>query len=154
MKKVLIYDKDGNSEEVNSSELDFRPSVYGIVIEDGKVLLSKQWDGYDFPGGGIEKHETIEQALKREFWEEAGLDVEVLDLVHAQTSFYQYHGGKFNCILLYYLCRRVGGELSIDNADETEKEYMQMPEWIDLNSISDIIFYNSIDSIELLEKLK
>lgn len=154
MKKVFIYDKDGNSEEVNSSELDFRPSVYGVVIEDGKVLLSKQWDGYDFPGGGIEKHETIEQALKREFWEEAGLDVEVLDLVHAQTSFYQYHGGKFNCILLYYLCKRVGGELSIDNADETEKEYMQMPEWIDLNSISDIIFYNSIDSIELLEKLK
>ena len=87
-KKVVCRNKDGEEKEVLASELKFRPSVYGILIEHNKVLLSKQWDGYDFPGGGVEIYETMEEALKREFLEETGLKVRVRQIIHGETSMY------------------------------------------------------------------
>lgn len=87
-KIISCRDIDGNIFEVPASELKFRPSVYGIIIQDNKVLLSKQWDGYDFPGGGIELGETIEEALKREVWEETGLKVEKGQFVACEESFF------------------------------------------------------------------
>jgi hypothetical protein len=41
MKKVVCHDINGEKEEVEANKLQFRPSVYGILIEDGKVLLSR-----------------------------------------------------------------------------------------------------------------
>lgn len=67
--KIICNDPFGNKREVEPDKLIFRPSVYGVLIEDGKVLLIQQWDGHDFPGGGVEIHETLRQALKREFLE-------------------------------------------------------------------------------------
>lgn len=64
MKKVICRDHEEKLYEVGVDKLKFRPSVYGILIEDGKVLLSRQWEGYDFPGGGIELGETVEEVLK------------------------------------------------------------------------------------------
>ncbi|UHA72754.1 NUDIX domain-containing protein [Paenibacillus sp. 481] len=52
--------------------------VYGVVIMDGSVLLTKKARGphtgkWDFPGGRIEFGEEPFEALKREFLEETGL---------------------------------------------------------------------------------
>ncbi len=60
MKKVTYRDKDNNKKEILAEKLQFRPSVYGIIFNEdkSKVLLSKQWDGYDFPGGGKELFST------------------------------------------------------------------------------------------------
>jgi len=64
-KKVICHDLNEKEFEVDADKLIFRPSIYGVLIEDNKVLLSKQWDGYDMPGGGVNIHETLEEALKR-----------------------------------------------------------------------------------------
>lgn len=55
----------------------FRPSVRGIVIRDGKVLMihSRKYDYYKFPGGGIEPGEEMIAALCREVAEESGFCV-------------------------------------------------------------------------------
>ena len=66
--QVTCHDINGNLFEISVDQLSFRPSVYGVIIKDGKVLLSKQWDGYDFPGGAIEPGETIHEALIREIF--------------------------------------------------------------------------------------
>lgn len=144
----------GNKKEVNADELIFRPSVYGILIENGKVLLSKQWDGYDFPGGGIEIGETIGEALKREFWEETGLKIKIGRPVICETSFFKPSlvKGYWNCQMLYFLCEQVGGELSKDNFDEYEKKYADMPEWVDLGSVDKLTFYNSVDSLKVIRE--
>ena len=66
----------GVRQEVAIKDLAFRPSVYGVAIWDGKVLLVPQWDGYDFPGGGVDLGETLDEAFRREVFEESGLTVE------------------------------------------------------------------------------
>ncbi len=157
-KKILCHDLNGNKTEIESNKLTYRPSVYGILIENNKILLSKQWDGYDFPGGGTDIHETIEEALKREFIEETGLEIEVLKPIHVETSFFdpshsKKHKGKYwNCPLIYFLVKKVGGEISKDNLDEEELEYADMPEWINLDSIDGIKYINSIDSKKVIKK--
>ena len=57
--------------------LHIRPSVRGIVIRDGKVLMvhSRKYDYYKFPGGGIEAGEDHNEALCREVREETGFEV-------------------------------------------------------------------------------
>lgn len=158
MKKVTCRNIDGETFEVEPSQLTYRPSVYGVLIEDNKVLLSKQFDGYDFPGGGSESYETIHQTLEREFFEETGLKVEALGPTHCETSFFnpshsKKHKGEFwNCPLIYFSVKKVGGELSTDNFDEEEKEYAAMAEWIDLKEIRSLKFINSINSVEIIEK--
>ncbi len=54
----------------------------GILMkENGEVLLAQRPAGkpyayyWEFPGGKVEKGETIEEALKREFMEELGITV-------------------------------------------------------------------------------
>lgn len=54
--------------------------VYGLVIEQNKILLIKKYGGpydgkLDLPGGTIEFMEKPIDTLKREFMEEVGIDV-------------------------------------------------------------------------------
>jgi len=155
-KKNFIKCKDINGVEfeVSVESLSFRPSVYGIIFKDEKVLLSKQWDGYDFPGGGIKIGETIESALKREVKEETGFDVKMNELIACENSFFKYRSkDKYvQSILIYYLCEITGGEICLDFIAESEKEYIGEPEWISLKDIEKIKFYNSIDSSDVVRK--
>ncbi len=55
----------------------------GIILCGGKVLLGQRRHDkslpflWEFPGGKLEKGETLEQCLKRELMEEMGLELEV-----------------------------------------------------------------------------
>ncbi len=74
---VNCEDIKGNITQVSTKDLSFRPTVHGVITKNNQILLSKQWDGYDFPGGGIKLGETIEEALIREVKEETGVDVKL-----------------------------------------------------------------------------
>ena len=54
-----------------------RPSARAIIIKNNKVYMihSSKYDYYEFPGGGIEKGESMIDCLIRETKEEAGLIV-------------------------------------------------------------------------------
>ncbi|PIT93649.1 hypothetical protein COU00_03180 [Candidatus Falkowbacteria bacterium CG10_big_fil_rev_8_21_14_0_10_43_11] len=155
-KQVVVRDRDNNKFKVSVDKLTFRPSVYGVIIKTGKILLARQWDGYEFPGGGINLHETIEEGLKREVWEETGYKVRMGNILHSETSFFTpapyYKGVFWNCVLIYYICSIVSGKISTKHFDDNEKKIMSMAEWVDLKDIGKLKFYNSIDSAKLIKK--
>jgi 8-oxo-dGTP diphosphatase len=153
-KIITCIDIKGRKHKVDSNKLSFRPAVYGIAIKDGKVLLSKQWDGYDFPGGGIKIWESIDQALIREYFEETGLKIKLKNAVFCETSFFQriYKKEFVNSILIYFLCEIIGGKLSSINLAEHEKKYISGAEWIDIKLISKIKFYNPVDNVKIIKQ--
>lgn len=60
--------------------------IYRIVREDSKILLVQQpkprgvFPGkYDFPGGGVEFGETLEEALRREFLKELNATFQIME---------------------------------------------------------------------------
>jgi len=67
---------------------DTRQSAKAVMHRNGKVLLLKNERGWDLPGGHVKKDENMLQALKREVYEETGLDI--FDPVELNYS----HGNK------------------------------------------------------------
>lgn len=155
-KKIICEDIEGKKYEVSINQLAFRPSVYGIIIQDDKILLSRQWDGYDFPGGGINLGETVDDALKREVKEETGFDANPDKIITCETSFFKlpFTEKYVHSIHLYYLCKITGGELSTEFFDNDEKQYANKAEWIALKNTNKIKFCNSADSLKIIEKAK
>lgn len=155
-KNVICVDKDGNKTEVSADELVFRPSVYGIILRDDRVLLVPQWDGYDFPGGGIEPGETLDEAFEREIKEETGLSVSRGAIVAAASNLYvpthTHREEYWQGILLYFLCENVQGEISTDGFDAGEQEYARQAEWIPIEKLSSLKFYNAVDTPRLVQK--
>lgn len=149
-KTVTCVDVRGKEYEVPLNQLEWRPSAYAVVIKDKKVLLSKQFDGYDLPGGGIELGEMPEEAVIRETEEETGIQVESPKLLAIHSNFFKmpniHRDDHFvHSILIYYKCEFVRGTLSTTGFDEHEKTFADMPVWFPLSELNDIIPASSID---------
>lgn len=70
--------------------------VYGLIIENGKILLINKITGpYDgklyLPGGSINFGEIPEETLKREIKEETGLEIEEYELYDASSVVVQWN---------------------------------------------------------------
>ncbi|MFA5755121.1 MAG: NUDIX domain-containing protein [Candidatus Paceibacterota bacterium] len=50
-------------------------AVFGLLEYNQKIVLTKTKRGWELPGGHIEEKESIEKALKREMFEEAGANI-------------------------------------------------------------------------------
>jgi putative (di)nucleoside polyphosphate hydrolase len=74
-------------------ERGYRPNV-GIILcnPENRVLWARRAgrDGWQFPQGGIKAHETAEQALYRELYEEVGLKAECVDLLGRTRDWLHY----------------------------------------------------------------
>lgn len=69
------------------------PGVQGILERDGRVLLARrmhepQRGHWDLPGGFVEETEHPLAALRREFLEETGLEVEAAELLRIDIEPY------------------------------------------------------------------
>lgn len=62
---------------MTKSTLQIR-QIVGLIVFDGEKFLilhrKLNWKGWEYPKGGIEEGETHEEAVKRELWEETGLE--------------------------------------------------------------------------------
>ncbi len=86
----------------------------GILIEDNKLALIERHRGerhyFSFPGGGVDKGETFEEAVIREIAEELGLHVQVLRRIADL---------RFNGEMQYYfLVEKIGGEFGTGTGEE------------------------------------
>ncbi len=154
--RVTALDIFGKKYDVSAADLTWRPAVYGIVIEDGKILMPRQFKTkYNLPGGGVELGEDLEEALVREVKEETGIDVKPVKLVGFRTSIFYAshdHGTKnvYHSLLFYFLCKKTGGELSIEGFDDEEKRYAEMAEWVPIGVLDDIDLTGTVDCKDII----
>lgn len=152
---VFCEDRLGKKVKVKFADLTFRPSIYAIAIKNDKVLLVPQWDGWDFPGGGVDLGESLDEAFERELWEETGLKAKRgKDVFVGSKLFISPNSGKpLHTILIYSLAKSLRGKISTNNFDENEKIYAKKAEWIDLKRTSKLKFYNGVDSVKLIKSV-
>ena len=84
-----------------------------LIDADGRILMSQRPAGkshaglWEFPGGKVEKDEVPEQALRRELWEELG--IEPCESCFQTFSFTSHKYEDFHLLMPLYLCRQWDG---------------------------------------------
>ena len=92
--------------------------VAGILIEDQRVLLAQRSRHrsfpllWEFPGGKVEPGETPEAALRREFLEELGIEIEPSS-VYTSIAYPGTHGGPVR-VVFYRVNQRRGEPQLLD----------------------------------------
>jgi len=100
-----------------------RVRACGLLEEDSKILLIKHESiglkGFLWapPGGGVDFGESVEQSLKREFLEETGLNIEILEFLFV----FELINDRHHAIELFYKVKRLDGKLSLGHDPEFDK---------------------------------
>ena len=97
----------GQRRRYPARQVRFRPAVYGVAVDGGRVLLGRSaFTGrLDIPGGAVEPWESLEQALRREFREETGVEPEPVELFHFTENFFAFFDRPFHSLRFYFLVR-------------------------------------------------
>jgi 8-oxo-dGTP diphosphatase len=94
----------------------FSVGVFSLILDEkNRILLCHRTDRdlWNLPGGGLERGETPWQGVIREVKEEVGLDAEVIKLQGVYSKAFE------DDIILSFVCRKVGGKLTLsDEADD------------------------------------
>lgn len=104
--------------------------VYALIYDEveEKVLMVKNVGAsWTFPGGAVEKGETLEQALIREVKEEVNLTVEMEHLVSVNEAFFVHK--NIQPIFFTFKVHVIDGEISINYPNEiSEIKWMNLEE--------------------------
>ena len=135
-----MYFRDVKGEKVKvpeNKEYSWRPAVYGVLIENNKLLFIKpNWDDkYCLPGGSMELGETTSQSLEREFIEETGYKIKIKNPHHPHVDNFLFGSNKvnkyFQRISLYYEVERISKKQSKKLDEETTEIH-----WKNINKLS------------------
>ncbi|MBO2516091.1 MAG: NUDIX hydrolase [Clostridiales bacterium] len=129
----IIKEFDYKDYKVNGT-VGIRPSVRAIIIRDGKLALvyNEKYDYYAFAGGGIEDHETREEALIREIREELGLNV-IPASIKEYGLVVRKEKGSFDDLFIqenYYFMCEVSSDHIAQQLDDYEEAELYGLRWI------------------------
>lgn len=118
----------------------FRIIIKALIFKGDKLLLIKRNKKSDFaggcwdiPGGKMEYKETPEDALKREVYEETGLNINIENIISISSGINEKKKKQY--ISIVYLCKYNSGDillsdehtdyiwLNINEAESYEKIY-------------------------------
>jgi len=103
-----------------------------IVYKNGKVLLQKRKDNgcYGYAGGCVELYEEVEQAAKREMFEETGLTalkLELFDVFSGEDMTYIYpNKDKVSIIDIVFICTNFTGDVITSTNETTECKWFSI----------------------------
>ncbi len=111
----------------------------GVVVKNGKILLNKRNDPeqpdvhglWEFPGGGVEIGETVEESVIREVGEECGYTVAIVSQLRCAWTVQiknprSSHQG-IQIYLLPFVCKIIGGDGKV-NDEEVQETTWVLPE--------------------------
>ena len=116
-----------------------RQAVRAVVLKDNKILMVHTNKGdYKFPGGGIKRQESHEEALRREVIEETGYIINRMGKrvgMITQRNPNQFDtSGIFEMTSYYYFCD-VKNVKTKQHLDKYEEEQEFTPIWIELDEV-------------------
>ncbi len=119
--------------------------VAAIIIKDKKIFATQRGygefkDGWEFPGGKVEKGETPENAIVREIKEELDTVIEVIE--YFDTVEYDYP--NFHLSMKCYICTVVSGKLELLEHEAAK--------WLDKDSLDSVAWLPA--DLGLVDKLK
>jgi len=128
-----------------------------LVIKDGKILSNLRNDPHrpeyhkkwEFPGGGMEIGENMQENLIRETKEEAGYDIEIIKMLQYIHVEYQ-KDYNYQVYLVPYVCKIVGGDGVYSDAEVLEMEFFELDELLN----KDLVGENKKLYTKLLPELK
>ena len=96
-----------------------------FVIKNRRILLLQRRDPrpdfnnkWEFPGGGVENAEGIEECLKRETKEETGLSIKIIErLPKIYTAVQPKNKGNYQVFLINFVCAVISGEFQTRDAE-------------------------------------
>ena len=113
-------------------------SVCGILEEKNKILLIKNDYKTSLPGGLVRQGEELETALKREFFEETGLNIDVVKFLKYYDS--PKRDTDSHSILFTYKVKKIKGKLKTSFEGE--------PVWVEKSKVKRIIHSENKKVIE------
>lgn len=134
MSVVRCYDNDGQAHPVATEALQFSPAVYGIFIENSRILLLRHPRSglYSLPGRLLMLHEQPTQAIHHYFRQLAGISPVVGSLLLMEEHYRWLNGQGWRVAVLYYGVQRpfsASFHLQPDTATGA------IPEWADLTDL-------------------
>ena len=97
-----------------------RLAVRGLILRDDRLLMVNAWPGGKSdllcaPGGGVEKHQSLPDNLRREIHEETGLTVAVGPPVLVNE--FHDEGSGFHQVDIYFRCMLIDDHLPTEWTD-------------------------------------
>ncbi|WP_276355334.1 NUDIX domain-containing protein [Cohnella caldifontis] len=126
-----------------------RNSCKAVIVQDRKVLLTKNRDDFGFfhlfPGGGQEPGETLTEALARECMEEVGAEIQVVDLIHIREYIGKNHefaqwDADVHQVEFYFRCHLRDPHATITDGTNPDANQVAV-EWIDIDELHRIRLY-------------
>ena len=150
--KKLVCD---NNKCLFAFYLNVAAAVAVIIVFKNNVLLTVRSEEpakgkWDLPGGFVDKDETLEEAAKREVYEELDITVNSMSYLCSYPNKYLYKGIEYSSIDSFFVC----GIDSIDNIRIDSKEIKDYKlvdlEILDLDTVSFISIRKGIETYRKL----
>ncbi len=122
----------------------------GILVRDGKILLNKRNDKekpflhglWEFPGGGMEIGETIEENLVREVREECGYEIEIVSMLKKIWTINDRNSSmvsnqNLNIYLVPFVCTIQGGTGQVNDDEVLETVWLSPDKVTEYNLIGE-----------------
>jgi len=81
---TTIAPHSASDDEVPNEDTEITAKV--CLHRNSMILLLKNEKGWDLPGGHLKKGEGVEDGLRREVYEETGLNIEDIEMVNSPTG--------------------------------------------------------------------